>query len=240
MRLVDALQRPAGHPLLAQLALVDLLNDALIIDQHRHGQLLHSVTGLDRCIGFDNGIRDPQFIPRCGQSLEAPGIDSDTEHFVVVFDAPGKTFRDDLYPEYKANRDADLPPPTIYKGKEYPVYNNTGRGYPDVAALGGTQNPYCITAGGNVVGVAGTSAASPVTAAVFALLNGIRLGAGKPALGWLNPFIYQNAAAFHDVTHGMNNASNKYGFTAIKGWDPASGVGTPNLAALKTAVDALP
>lgn len=32
--------------------------------------------------------------------------EEDTEHFVVVFDAPGKTFRDDLYPEYKANRDA--------------------------------------------------------------------------------------------------------------------------------------
>ena len=29
-----------------------------------------------------------------------------TPHFVVVFDAPGKTFRDDIYPEYKANRDA--------------------------------------------------------------------------------------------------------------------------------------
>ena len=27
-------------------------------------------------------------------------------HIVVVFDAPGKTFRDDLYPEYKATRDA--------------------------------------------------------------------------------------------------------------------------------------
>ena len=26
------------------------------------------------------------------------------EHMAVVFDAPGKTFRDDLYPEYKANR----------------------------------------------------------------------------------------------------------------------------------------
>lgn len=26
------------------------------------------------------------------------------EQFVVVFDAPGKTFRDDIYPEYKANR----------------------------------------------------------------------------------------------------------------------------------------
>ncbi|MDG2375557.1 MAG: DNA polymerase I [Woeseiaceae bacterium] len=32
--------------------------------------------------------------------------EENTEHFVVVFDAPGKTFRDDLYPEYKANRDA--------------------------------------------------------------------------------------------------------------------------------------
>ncbi|PCJ57559.1 MAG: DNA polymerase I, partial [Candidatus Hydrogenedentota bacterium] len=27
-------------------------------------------------------------------------------HIVMVFDAPGKTFRDDMYPEYKANRDA--------------------------------------------------------------------------------------------------------------------------------------
>ncbi|MCH7958715.1 MAG: DNA polymerase I, partial [Candidatus Hydrogenedentes bacterium] len=27
-------------------------------------------------------------------------------HIAMVFDAPGKTFRDDLYPEYKANRDA--------------------------------------------------------------------------------------------------------------------------------------
>ncbi|MCH7853525.1 MAG: DNA polymerase I [Proteobacteria bacterium] len=30
--------------------------------------------------------------------------EQETEHFVVVFDAPGKTFRDDLYAEYKANR----------------------------------------------------------------------------------------------------------------------------------------
>jgi DNA polymerase I len=31
------------------------------------------------------------------------------EYFAVVFDAPGKTFRDDWYPEYKANR-APMPP----------------------------------------------------------------------------------------------------------------------------------
>ena len=160
--------------------------------------------------------------------------------FSDTFGTP--SFQAKIVAAYLANREADLPPPTIYKDKEYPVYNNTGRGYPDVAALGGSQNPYCIISSGQVMGVAGTSAATPVTAAVFALLNGIRLGAGRPALGWLNPFIYQNAAAFHDVTHGSNNAGLKgiYGFFAIKGWDAASGVGTPNLAALKTAVDALP
>lgn len=37
--------------------------------------------------------------------------DHEPSHIVIVFDAPGKTFRDDMYPEYKANRDetpADL------------------------------------------------------------------------------------------------------------------------------------
>ena len=29
-----------------------------------------------------------------------------TDHFVVVFDAPGKTFRDEMFEDYKANRDA--------------------------------------------------------------------------------------------------------------------------------------
>ena len=33
-------------------------------------------------------------------------IDStNAERFAVIFDAPGKTFRDDMYPEYKANRE---------------------------------------------------------------------------------------------------------------------------------------
>ena len=35
--------------------------------------------------------------------------DGNPEYFAVVFDAPGKTFRDDWYPQYKANR-APMPP----------------------------------------------------------------------------------------------------------------------------------
>ena len=31
--------------------------------------------------------------------------ENEPTHMVMVFDAPGKTFRDDMYPEYKANRD---------------------------------------------------------------------------------------------------------------------------------------
>ena len=51
-----------------------------------------------------------------------------------------------------------------------------------------------------------------------------------------HPSADKNAAAFHDVTHGINDA-NDYsdwwgGFRAIPGWDPATGVGTPNFAAL--------
>lgn len=117
------------------------------------------------------------------------------------------------------------------------LYNATGRGYPDVAALAGTQNAYFISfKGGSFGGVGGTSAACPVTAGIFAQLNNERLAAGKSTLGWLNPFIYENSGAFNDVTSGTNNGGYTSGFTAVKGWDAATGWGTPNYDALKTAV----
>lgn len=130
---------------------------------------------------------------------------------------------------YKASPDADLP------SKSY--YSDTGRGYPDVAALGGQVNPYCVAVQGRFAGVAGTSASCPVTAGIFAKLNGIRLDAGKPPLGWLNPFIYQNCDSFQDVTLGKISGSPKgVGFKAITGWDPASGCGTPDFEALSKLV----
>lgn len=125
---------------------------------------------------------------------------------------------------YKASTDADLPPQKLW--------NNTGRGYPDVAALGGQKAPYCVATNGFFSGVAGTSASSPVVAGVFARLNGLRAAAGKPPMGFLNPFIYQNPSGFQDVTSGVNGGGRVYGFKAIKGWDAATGFGTPDFESL--------
>ena len=128
------------------------------------------------------------------------------------FDIP--SWQADAVSKYKSNPDADLPPARFW--------NNTGRGYPDVSALGGTHTPYCVLTGGRAEGVAGTSASCPVFAAVVAKLNAIRLNAKKPALGFLNPFIYQNADAFNDVTKGMNGVSKEEAFKAVAGWDAVS------------------
>ena len=74
----------------------------------------------------------------------------------------------------------------------------------------------------------------------FRSLNELRLGAGKPALGFLNPFLYKNADAFMDVTTGNNNGGGPSGFPAVKGWDAATGLGTPDFQKLSAAVAALP
>merc|ERR1712039_133856 len=118
-------------------------------------------------------------------------------------------------------------------------FNAKGRGYPDVSALGGSQNPYCVAASlvvaSMMTGVAGTSASCPVVAGIFARLNALRTQQGMPPLGFLNPFIYKNRDAFNDVVQGKNSDSGPEGFEAMQGWDPATGFGTPNFPKLKKA-----
>ena len=80
---------------------------------------------------------------------------------------------------YKSTAGSTLP--------DQSYWNATGRGYPDVAALGGQVNPYCIAVNKALAGVAGTSASCPVVAATFAKLNEVRLAKGGKALGFLNP-----------------------------------------------------
>ena len=117
-------------------------------------------------------------------------------------------------------------------------YNAAGRGYPDMAALGGELNPYCVAVrGGSFGGVAGTSASCPVVAGIFSLLNDLRLKASKPPLGWVNPALYSSLSkCFYDVNDGSDNGCKLgQGFTADPGWDPATGLGTPNFECLSNA-----
>jgi tripeptidyl-peptidase-1 len=112
-------------------------------------------------------------------------------------------------------------------------YSTTGRGYPDVsmAALN-----YEVIIGGKPNMLSGTSASAPVVAGMISLVNSARLKAGKSALGFVNPAVYQNGAAIirNDITSGNNKcaASSRnqvcctQGFYATAGWDPVTGFGS--------------
>ncbi|PBK94543.1 family S53 protease [Armillaria gallica] len=109
-------------------------------------------------------------------------------------------------------------------------FNATGRGFPDVAAQG---NNIEIVSGGRTGLVGGTSC--PIFASVISLINDRLIATGKPALGFLNPFLYANPNAFFDITNGDNPGCGTNGFPALAGWDPVAGLGTPNFAALLAA-----
>jgi tripeptidyl-peptidase-1 len=113
----------------------------------------------------------------------------------------------------------------------------SGRGTPDVSALG---EGYQVLQSGHVSAVGGTSASAPAFAGMVSLLNEARLNKGGKPLGFLNPFLYQNAAAFTDVTKGTNAIGRgtgpiPYGFNCTEGWDPATGIGTPKFDKLLAA-----
>ncbi|KAJ7624611.1 family S53 protease [Roridomyces roridus] len=121
-------------------------------------------------------------------------------------------------------------------GQQYSgLYNTNGRGYPDVAAQ---AVDVAITWQGVTGHGSGTSAASPIFASIIALVNDRLIGAGRPVLGFLNPFLYSPAgrAAFDDVVSGSNPGCGTDGFSASPGWDPVTGLGTPKFERLLAAV----
>ncbi|KAJ6619105.1 peptidase S8/S53 domain-containing protein [Mycena sp. CBHHK59/15] len=111
------------------------------------------------------------------------------------------------------------------------TFNRTGRGYPDIALQAWN---FEIVNNGTTSLIYGTSAGSPVFAAMLAMINDRLVAAGKPALGFLNPFIYSTgSAAFTDITSGHNSGS--VAFDAAVGWDATTGIGTPRFADLLIA-----
>ena len=107
------------------------------------------------------------------------------------------------------------------------------RGVPDVSGDADPSTAMAIYAGGWQL-IGGTSASAPLWAAIAALANQM---AGHP-LGFLNPALYKLAASntyaqdFHDITQGNNartvNGIIVPGYAAAPGWDPVTGLGSPN------------
>ena len=106
-------------------------------------------------------------------------------------------------------------------------YNNsqTTRGFPDVSANGAN---YVVTVAGKVARVFGTSASAPVTASILTLINEARFNIVKGPVGFVNPTFYANSWLFNDITNGTNPGCGTKGFSAVPGWDPVTGLGTPN------------
>ena len=123
-------------------------------------------------------------------------------------------------------------------------YNAKGRGYPDISLLG---VDYSVMLNGQIDYVYGTSASSPVLAAMITLLNTLRAKKGLPTVGFMNPTLYSNqpSSRYKDVTSGTNeycststnpsSALKCSGFPTAVGWDPVTGFGSitfVNLAAM--------
>jgi kumamolisin len=105
--------------------------------------------------------------------------------------------------------------------------SGSGRGVPDVAGDASPESGYNILVDGQQQVVGGTSAAAPLWAALIALINQMK---GGP-VGFVNPTLYGLAGDFHDITSGNNGA-----YSAEKGWDACTGLGSPNGAEIAGAL----
>jgi kumamolisin len=80
-----------------------------------------------------------------------------------------------------------------------------------------------------VVGEGGTSWSAPTWAGFAALIGDALQKQGKPQMGFLGPHLYRLPpdATFRDITIGTNG-----GYNAAAGWDPVTGIGTPDVRAI--------
>ncbi|KAM3067871.1 hypothetical protein ACMFMG_011355 [Clarireedia jacksonii] len=117
------------------------------------------------------------------------------------------------------------------------IYNRIGRGYPDVSANGAEFRAYT---NGYDYHYFGSSLASPLFASVLTLINEERITAGKGPVGFVNPVLYAHPEVLNDITNGTNVGCGSDGFAAVRGWDPATGLGTPNYPKMKKLFMSLP
>ncbi len=121
---------------------------------------------------------------------------------------------------------AKVPPPPA-------GFSGGGRGVPDVSGDADPNSGYQILVDGSSIIAGGTSAVAPLWAALIALMNQ-QLGKN---LGFFNSSLYgvpgypNTPGPLHDITTGSNGA-----YRAAAGWDPCTGLGSPDGARLSKAL----
>lgn len=112
-----------------------------------------------------------------------------------------------------------------------------GRVVPDVAANAAASTGYFMVAEGKPEVSGGTSAATPLWAALIARANVARSAVGKREVGYLTPQLYRvnansngrplGAVVCTDITQGNNISAPGGGYQAGPGFDAATGWGSP-------------
>ena len=111
--------------------------------------------------------------------------------------------------------------------------STTKRNVPDVSMV--AYDAWVVWNNGNSDWWWGTSIAAPLWAGLTALANQQAAARSEPAVGFLNPVIYNigngplYTNCFHDITTGNNTDSHsKKLYFAVPGYDLCTGWGTPN------------
>jgi kumamolisin len=140
--------------------------------------------------------------------------------------------------------------PAYQKGISMPANLNgsskPGRGVPDIAGNADSVSGYIVLVDGQWTVVGGTSAVAPLYAGLIAQLNQTL---GRP-VGALLPALYaipaaDRASVLRDITTGNNSVpASEFGpatagYSAAAGWDPCTGLGSLNGAALAARLQSM-
>lgn len=203
-------------------------------------------TGVGSACQTNDGLNTTRFLPifpaACPYVTSVGGTFGVEPEAAVSFSSGGFS---DLFPR-PSYQDAAVAAYLEILGDQWDgLYNKTGRGFPDVSAQG---YDFLVTEPGNITYlVGGTSASAPTFAAIISLLNNARLSVGQAPLGFLNPWLYSvgvegltdivdggsDGCTGTDIYSGLPTPYVPYAsWNATTGWDPVTGLGTPNFELL--------
>jgi subtilase family serine protease len=106
------------------------------------------------------------------------------------------------------------------------------RAVPDFALLADIEPGWPVMLNGSMESIGGTSGSTPFAGATVALLSARERLAGRPRVGFINPWLYQlyrqRPDLFYDAVSGRNDLKRVGCCAATKGFDEVTGLGVPN------------